>query len=369
MKILICESHFSAGGAERVVCNLANHLSKNHEVKVLSLTQTAMAYQMADKIDCECIDKKIYDKTNNIIINMYNKISKNILRLFKLKKQIKIFKPDVILSFLPEPSFLTLTLKKENIPVIISVRNDPKIEYNSKIYHYLMKKLYPKANGIVFQTDEAKHYFDKIVKCPTCVIPNPINPDFIEKPFEGERKKQIVSVGRLTEQKNQKMLIDAFYQLPKEYNDYKLIIYGEGNLREDLKKQIKKYNMENRIFLPGVVKNVKKEIYDSSLFIMTSIYEGMPNALMEAMALGLPVISTDCPCGGPSFLIKNDLNGILIPIDDIDNLKNAIIKVLSNSSYSKMISKNASEISKKLNPTKINDEWEKFIKSIVNKQR
>ena len=125
--------------------------------------------------------------------------------------------------------------------------------------------------------------------------------------------------------------------------------------------------MENRIFLPGVVENVKEKIYDSSLFVMTSDYEGMPNALMEAMALGLPVISTDCPCGGPKFLIENNINGILVEPNDIDELKNAIIKVLSDEGYSKMIAQNASEISEKLNPVKINDCWKTFIESILSK--
>lgn len=367
MKILICESNFSAGGAERVVCNLANYLACDYEIKVLSLTKTDMAYKMDDKIKCECIDKKEYKKANNILINIYDKISKNVLRLFKLKKQIKSFNPDVILSFLPEPSFFTLFLKKKKVPVIISVRNDPKIEYKSRIYNILMRKLYPKADGVVFQTDEAKDYFKDIIKCPTCVIPNPINPVFIEKPYSGERKKQIVSVGRLSEQKNQKMLIEAFCQLPKKYDNYKLFIYGEGDLREELEELVKKCEMENRIFLPGVVENVKEKIYDSSLFVMTSDYEGMPNALMEAMALGLPVISTDCPCGGPKFLIDNNINGILVEPNDIDELKNAIIKVLSDEGYSEMIAQNASEIAEKLNPAKINDRWKTFIESILSK--
>lgn len=367
MKILICESNFSAGGAERVVCNLANYLSRNYEIKVLSLTKTNMAYKMDAKIECECIDKKDYKKTNNILLDVYNKINKNVIRIFKLNKQIKKYNPDIILSFLPEPSFFTLLLKKKKIPVVISVRNDPKVEYKNRIYNFLMRKLYPKADGIVFQTEEAKNYFEGIVKCPTCVIPNPINPNFIEEPFTGKRKKQIVSVGRLTEQKNQKILIDAFYQLPMEYDDYKLIIYGEGDLRETLEEKIKKYKMEDRIFLPGVVKNVKEKIYDSSLFVMTSNYEGMPNALMEAMALGLPVISTDCPCGGPSFLIENNINGILINLNNIDELKLAMIKILSDQSYSKIISQNASKISEKLDPEKINNYWKNFIESVMNK--
>ena len=189
MKIFICESHFTAGGAERVVSNLANYLVNRHTVKVVSLTKSEMAYKMNKDVLVDCIDKKEYIKNKYTIKNIIDKIYKNLYRIYKLKKEIKEFQPDIILSFLPEPSFLTLFLKKK-IPVIISVRNDPKVEYKKKSYYIIMKLLYPKANGIVFQTKEAKAYFDGLIKCPSKIIPNPINPEFIKKPFNGKRSKR-----------------------------------------------------------------------------------------------------------------------------------------------------------------------------------
>jgi glycosyltransferase involved in cell wall biosynthesis len=148
------------------------------------------------------------------------------------------------------------------------------------------------------------------------IIPNPINPEFNVKPFSGKRRKIITSVGRLSEQKNQHVLIEAFSRIEKDFPDYELVIYGEGNLRETLENQIKTLKLENKVKLPGVKKNIKNEIYDCSLFVLPSLYEGMPNALMEAMALGLPVISTDCPCGGPRFLIHN-YNGLLVKVNNV----------------------------------------------------
>lgn len=369
MRILICEAQFSAGGAERVVCNLANYLSKKNVVKVVALARSEVAYEMSKEVTFDFIDTRVYQTNRGKLSKMYNKLKKNIFRLFRLSKEIKTFEPDIILSFLPEPSFFTLFLKKKDVPVIISVRNDPKIEYRSKVYHFLMKWLYPKADGIVFQTEEAKEYFNDIISCSVKVIPNPINPEFIKKPFSGNRKKKIVSVGRLAAQKNQKMLIEAFTNLSSKFKNYTLTIYGEGELRESLLKEIQEKQLEKRVFLPGVEKDIKNKIYDASLFVLTSAYEGMPNALMEAMALGLPVISTDCPCGGPAFLIKNNINGILVQVNDVEGLTKSIERILSDPVFSKKIALNASRISQTLSPEKINKEWADFIDQIMTEMR
>ena len=144
------------------------------------MTKTNLAYKLTSKIYVDFLDKRMFVNK----IKKKNRIIKNIKRLIRLNKSIKRFKPDVIISFLPEPSFFVLILKKFNkIPVIVSVRNDPKIEYKSKIYGFLMKKLYPLSDGMVFQTNEAMKYFDNIVHCTREVIPNPINENFIVKNF------------------------------------------------------------------------------------------------------------------------------------------------------------------------------------------
>jgi len=370
MKIFICEGNFSAGGAERVVCNLANYLVEKNDVMVVALTKTNMAYDMDENIKCASIDKKTYNSSSSLISKVLNKLTKNIYRLLKLNKMIREYSPDLIVSFLPEPSMLTLLLKKfHKVPTIISVRNDPKIEYASKLYYCIMKLTYPKADGVVFQTEEARDYFDGILKCSTTIIPNPINPEFSVKPFGGEKNKKIVSIGRLSEQKNQKVLIDAFSKISNDFPDYELVIYGDGELRSDLENQIKKLGLEKKIKLPGVKKNIKEEIYEASLFVLPSLYEGMPNALMEAMALGLPVISTDCPCGGPAFLIENNVNGVLVKVNDVIELENAMRKVLSNSDFATKIGKNANKINKTLAPDIINNQWYEYIKKIYNETK
>ena len=356
MKILFCIGNLSKGGAERVVANLCNYLIKEDEVTIVTTKGKKSEYVLDERIKIDCLENEEPNK---------NFILKNIERIKKLQKIVKKEKPDIIISFLPEPSYRILFLKIFNhkLKVIVSVRNDPKVEYKSILSKCVMKILYPLANGFVFQTQEAKEYFNKNIQKKSVIIPNPIKEEFLCEPYTGKREKIIITVGRLEEQKNHKMLIDAFSKLPKEFSEYKLIIYGEGSLRRDLEKKIKDLNLLEKFLLPGQVDNIKDKIYKASLFVLSSNYEGMPNALMEAMALGIPCISTDCPCGGPRFLIKDGYNGYLIPTNDIYSLCKTMQNVLGKDQTE--ISKRANKIIVNLNPNKINKDWHEYINKII----
>lgn len=368
MNILICINSLVKGGAERVVANLANYLSSKDKVTIMTLTNYQIQYELKSNIKIIPLDKKLKNSYNdkNKIYKLITKIPRTLIRINKMRKNIDEQNPDIIISFLPETSFLTLYNKKKNKKkIIVTVRNDPKVEYSSKIYNFLMRKLYPKADGFVFQTNQAQEYFKGIISCESKVIPNPINPTYVKKSYEGERKKEIVAVGRLTEQKNFPLLIETFSILTKKFDEYKLIIYGEGELRKKMEEMIQALNLKKRVFLPGVVDNLKDKIYESALFVLPSIYEGMPNSLMEAMALGLPVIATDCPCGGSRTLIKNNVNGKLIPVNSKIELKNAIEEILENKDVAKKLGEEASKISEEFNPEKINEQWKEYIVTVL----
>ena len=357
MKILFAIDTLGKGGAERVISNLANYFTNENNVLIMTLRQVPTAYELDSRINIINVEKQ-----------NKNKIAREIENIRNIEKIVNEYSPDIIVTFLPAMTYrLMLANRKCKKKVIISVRNNPKVEYSNILKRILMKILYSKADGFVFQTEEAKSFFSKKIQNKSVIIPNPINEKFIIEPFKGERKKEIVSVGRLEEQKNQQLLIRAFSKLSKEYNDYKLVIYGEGSERENLENLVKDLNIENNVELPGETDDIKNKIYDASLFVLSSNYEGMPNALMEAMALGIPVIATDCPCGGPRFLISNNQNGILVPIDDEDKMKEAIEKLLDNKELANTLSLNANKISVKLHPQKILEAWEKYIKEIERK--
>lgn len=368
MKILFNCLNLKKGGAERVISILANEFINNNEVTILTLMNMKDSYELSPNI------KRIrVDKNDSYSLNPLKKVLKklSIARLVKFKKEIINEHPDVIISFLPEPSLRLMFVRKfskklQKIPVIISIRNDPNIEYKSLIIKHLMKYLYKSVDGMVFQTTDAKAYFDDIINFKnTEIIANPINDEFLNGLNQKVIKyNRIVTVGRLEPQKNHKLLIDVFARVIKKYPDYTLEIYGEGSLRDELSKLINNLGVQNNVKLCGQVDDVKEKLLSSKIFVLSSDYEGMPNALMEAMALGLPCISTNCPCGGPKELIDNGKSGLLIPVNDKDALYKSIIDLINDEKLLENISKNAINIRKNNNAKVIVNKWKTFIKKV-----
>lgn len=357
MKIMFYTSSMGKGGAERVISVLANNLISCNEICIVVNTTKNAAYELDKKIKLIELDKT------------YNKISiyRNIKRIIDTKKVVEKEKPDIIISFLPMPSYKILSLKNKfkNIPIIVSDRNDPKEEYKTFINKVLMKSLYKRADGFVFQTKEQKEYFNKKIKDKSVIIHNPIKDEFLENNLKNIiKEKTIITVGRLVEQKNHEMLISAFAKVYSKHKDYKLKIFGDGPLKEELQKQIERLQLKDKIQLCGVSDNIKEELEKAEIFVLSSNYEGMPNVLIEAMAVGLPCISTDCPCGGPREVIETEKNGILVPIKSEKELVNSIEKLINDKEYSNKIGNNATEIKNKLNTNKIVTEWKEFITNI-----
>lgn len=366
-KIIFCIDSLGKGGAERVVSTLANELSQNNQVSIITLVNEQVAYELNENVNLIELGKLKYNskgKSFKKVKSLYNLI----YRTRELRKCFNRIKPDIIISFLPEASFLTVYANRKKYKLIISDRNDPNHEYQTFIYKKLVRILYPKADGYVFQTFDAKNYFNNIIdfkKKKYEIIVNPVNEKFINYPISKSKEKKIVSVGRLTEQKNIDLLIDSFSDIEKDFPEYTLTIYGDGNMREHLSNKIKSLNLENKIAMPGIVNNIQENIIDASLFVMSSDYEGIPNALIEAMTLGLPVISTDCPCGGPRMFIENEKNGFLISVGSRKELANTMKKVLSDDNLKNRIGKNAKDIVELVNPSVINSKWENFINAVI----
>lgn len=347
MKILLYINVLSSGGAERVMSNLANEFSKKDEVILVNSYKTENEYKISSNI------KHIY-LDDNIQTNFFKK---NISRIKKLRMIIKKEQPDVAISFMAEPNF-RLLLASMFLPskTIISIRNDPTKEYPNIFFKTLAKILFLKADGIVFQTNDAKTFFSKKIQKKSKIIYNPIKSDFyLNKSLN--IGKDIVAVGRLTSQKNHNLLIDSFYNVSSEIND-NLYIYGDGELKKELQEKIDKLNLTNRIFLMGNVQNLSNILPKYKLYIMSSDYEGMPNSLMEAMACGLPCISTNCPCGGPKELLSKDY---LFKINDFNELSKKMLKMLQSEELLKKAKQENIKKSYEFLDKKILQEWYDFI--------
>ena len=351
-------SSMGKGGAERVISVLANELINENEVSILLNTTKDKAYELDERIKLLETDKK------EIPIALI----RNLRRLYVSEKLIKKEDPDIIISFLPMPSYRVLLLRKYiKKPIIICDRNDPKREYKSFINKFLMKKLYKKADGFVFQTKEQKEFFDEEIQSKSVIIYNPIKTEFLNKNESALKEDTIINVGRLVEQKNQKMLINAFLKISNKYKNYKLKIFGTGPLEKQLTEQIQELNLQGKVQLCGVSDDIKKELEKAKIFVLSSDYEGMPNALIEAMAVGLPVISTDCPCGGPRELINNEENGLLIEANNTEELVEKLEYLIENKEKAISIGKKAEVIKEKLNLTNIVKQWQSYIMEVNNK--
>lgn len=204
------------------------------------------------------------------------------------------------------------------------------------------------------------NYFPNYIRKKSVILPNSLNPAFIRRRYEGERRKEIVTVGRIDSNKNQKMLVEAFLEIAEEYPDWKCILYGDGEGRKDIEMLLQNHAAGERVVLAGRQDNIHEKIYESSIFVLPSNCEGMPNALIEAMALGLAVISTDCPCGGPRDLIEDGVNGILIPVGDKEVLKEKLCKLMSAPETMQHLGINATGIVQRLHPDAVNEAWKGY---------
>lgn len=356
MKLLFYMNSVHKGGAERVMKNLAGQFSKDgNKTYFLTSFRDKCEYPLDLGVKRITIDDALYKRSF---------LHKNVIWTAKLRKIIKQIQPDVVISFMAEPNFRTLiACAGLKCAKVISIRNDPNKEYPNALYRFLAKHLYKCADGVVFQTEEAREWFPKSIAQKSEIILNQVDKVFYDYVHKGERKG-IVTTGRLAPQKNHNLLIDAF-NLIKDKTDENLTIYGEGELRDKLQKKIDELGLAERVFLPGNSDEVVKVVGSARLFVLSSDFEGMPNSLMEAMALGTPCISTDCPCKGPEMLSQGGKSCVLVPVGDKEKLAQSMLEVLSDEQKAESLSEQAKKRAEDFNPENVFCCWKKYIEKVV----
>ena len=364
-KIAFHLNSLEQGGAERVVSNLANRFVKDgYEVLIATEWQGENEYPIDEKIRRVHVGLKKEDENKG-------RVKKFLLRIKYLKEFMKNEKPDVLVAFAHKANYRALmACKGTDVPVVFSVRTNPTGHYDAISDKIQIKTLFKRASGAVFQTREQMEYFGKYAPKNSTVILNPIHPKYFGIKHPELKEKVVVQSARLVDFKNQPMLIRAFIRVHEKYPDYVLKIYGEDShdgTKEILENLIKEKNASDFVFLMGGCNNLEKEIPKAKVYAFSSDWEGLPNALMEAMAMGMPIVATDCPCGGPKELITSEENGLLVPIMNEEALANGIIRLIEDEKLALRLGENARNIENRASIDIIYSMWKEYLEQVLAK--
>lgn len=347
MHICFITATMAGGGTERVIAVLANYfIQQNNKITILLTASDKIEYDLDSEIEVVTLGGETGGK-----------LWARLRRIFALRNFFRKHKDTVYLSFGTETNmFAILSSFFMNRKLIISERNDP----NKCTFKKKRDLLYTFAKGFVFQTQDAMDYFPESIRKRGMIIPNPVS-DKVPARYEGSRRKEIVAVGRLEDQKNHKLLLEAYADFAKLIPDFTLKIYGKGPLKSELLDYVEELGINQSVVFADFASDVLERIRDSYMYVLSSDYEGISNSLMEAMAMGLPVISTDCPIGGSKMLIKDHQNGILVPLGDRKALTDAMMELANNEELIRLFSIEAEKIREKYSVKEIAQMWERMI--------
>lgn len=359
MNIIFVIATNTAGGAERVISVLANEMAESNRISIVNFDESSCFYSIDSRVNIiklGLVNKRVMAR--NILVKLNNTIN-------ELVSIIKKEKPDIVIPFLFNAELPTyVACAKTRTPCITSVRNSAGVY---PLYQRMIRKfVFKRIAGVVFQSSAVKSNRDFAKVKKATVIMNPLAYE-VAKETPSSIKNKIISVGRLSEQKNHEMTIRAIAEVVKEFPDVHLHIYGEGPLRENLKQLISVLHMDKNIYLEGAVTNAIIKNQDAEMFIMSSKYEGFPNALVEAMACGIPVICTDFDSGVARELIGKNEKGMLVPVDDTKALERAVVFNLENSKVATDKANQALKVCESLSPSLISREWICFIQDCIKR--
>ena len=356
--IVLFISALRKGGAERVMVNLADYLHRNG-VRVTLVTQYICEEEYALPAGIPRILSEITPQEET-----GSRIGDFLARYRKLRRIFMELAPDCILSFIGKNNIMTLLCTRfTGIPAVVSVRGEPKSEYYNFPMRFLAKTLFACAAGVIVQTGAARDFFPPVIRKKAVILKNPLNPAFVRERRTGRPDGRIVSVGRVDANKNHALILRAFARIAPEFPDASLVIYGDGEKRRELIGKAQELGLSDRVQFPGAVSDVAEKIRTASAFVLSSGHEGMPNALIEAMCLGIPSISTDCPCGGPRELIEDGVNGYLIPVGDEEALADRLRRIFSDEEGAERMGKQAALLLEEYRPERVNAEWMDYLLS------
>ena len=351
-----------SGGAERVMATLANHWAAGgRAVTLLTLDdgREPPFFPLNPAIDRRPLG--IAGESGGALAAVRNNLS----RIRRVRRAIAASKPDVVLSFLDTTNVLTLLATRGlGVPVVVEEHTDPS---QKAIGHWepLRRLFYPRADRVVVLSEESRAAFRRSVRARAVVMPNPIviEPPSAVPTLRGERKT-LIAIGRLGPEKGFDLLLDAFARVAHDHPDWDLVVWGEGRLRPELEKQRDRLGLGGRARFPGRTASPHDELRRADLFAMSSRREGFPMALGEAMACGLPAVSTDCP-SGPRQLIQPGVDGVLVPPGDPAALASALDLLMGDPVLRARLAVHAPEVLDRFGIERISARWDELFGEVM----
>ena len=361
MRITLVISTFAAGGAERVMSVMANYWAERGE----DITLITLSSQSDDWYKLDPRVKRVGLGVVSTSTHIGQAIRHNIRRVICLRQALRRANPDMVISFLDTTNVLTLMASRGlGIPVIVSERNDPHQRSIGMAWNGLRSVLYRHADAVVVQSCAARDWALRLQGIKTIhVIPNPVNPMLNESEQASSRhgsSHTIVAMGRLVRQKGFDILIEAFGRCVVKHTGWSLIILGEGEERLNLERLAAEQGITDIVRLAGLVPDPALILRQAGLFVLSSRYEGFPNALLEAMACGLPVIATDCP-SGPQEIIRDGIDGVLVRPGDVEALVEAMDRLMADSDERRRLGTGAREVIERFSMKRIMTIWDEAV--------
>lgn len=384
-EIIIILHSLAVGGAERRLSTFANYAAKKgYSVTILLIDNPTVKFDIAPEIKVVCVNQnpglsqydeskcELFKVNRSLQTSFGDKLKLREARIFNkaeakyleaenwvkynysipVYEYIKSYPDAIVASFMTFPN-LALMMAAKKLPnrCLFGDCTFVKEEFPEKSpYNEMRRRYFPRANGAMFQTPDQREYYTFLPDVPKSVVPNFIKSESLPYIYAGERRKDIVNFCRLSEPKNLPMLVEAFSLIHKEYPDFTLSIIGEGPEKEKIKKQIIELNLEKSAKIYDFDLNVHEKIRDAAMFVLSSYREGISNSMLEAMAIGMPCVCTDCVGGGARMMIQDHINGLLVPNDDVNALYLAMKEVIENPDLAEKMSQNAYKIRNELNP-------------------
>lgn len=366
MRICGVIASLGAGGAERVMIELcAAWQARGDDVTLLTLDDGQQDfYPVPGGV------RRIALDVASCSASTAGAIRANVSRTREVRRAIREARADVVVSFTDRTNVLVLMAARGlSVPVIVSERTDPRRHDVGGAWSMMRRCVYPLASALVVQTEPVRLWAETLVApARVSVIPNPVRAVTTMRVAAGERRCEIVALGRLVEVKGFDMLIRAFATLANDVPDWRLVIHGDGPDRASLESRVAGLGLTARIVLPGRTASPDAALASASVFALPSRYEGFPNALLEAMANGCACVATECD-SGPADLIEHDRNGLLTPVNDVLSLANALSRLMDDAALRTRLGHAATDVQQRFAVSRIMSAWDHVMHMVLVGER